>query len=522
MMHMSGRKLRTSICAVVALAMVVLALPAASMAVTSQVVYYAPDAYEPSDDSTMTATFLDLVDEEVTFHNLHDADDIDWVGFSAEETGQPFVIETEPTAGRDVDLEMEIFGTDEDGDAVDLVNIEDVNYNDDALWNTYGSQCYFEAPEPGDYLVRINPLTTDGVGEIGEYTLTLSDGIARRIYGANRYDTAAKVSRTIWPMTNLWGSYNGLNPDPSDPECIVVASGENWPDALAGASFATASDGVLLLTKKDGLPSETAAEMERLMTQAFGYDPADGSQYPMTVYILGGTGAVSQAVEDAIAAMDGVGVLTRLAGDSRYETAAAIGEQFDADLGVGTTAFVVSGASPWDALAAGPVAGYAGDIPILMTMKSDVPTVTIDFLTDHGITDVVVLGGTAVIDADAFDELDAAVTNVDRVSGDTRYATALAVAQWGVDNRSMDPGSVTLVSGTNFPDGLAAAPLSYYTGGPMLLTRGDVLADEVYQFFEDNITPDMPSYVVGGSATISDDVYWEFKVGVWSYLESLP
>jgi len=501
-------------------ALVVAILPAASIAVTSQAVYYAPDAYEPSDSATMTATFLDPVDDEVTYHNLHDATDIDWVRFSAEETGQPFVIEAEPTAGRDVDLHLEVFATDNDGDAVDLVDEDGVNENDDALWNTYGSQVFFEAPEPGDYLVKIYAHDDEDNGSIGAYTLTFSDGIARRIYGANRYDTAARVSRTIWPMTDLWGAYNGLSDDPYDPYVIVVASGENWPDALAGASFATAWDGVLLLTKKGMLPSETAVEMSRLMTQAYGNSPS--GDYPMTVYILGGTSAVSQAVEDEIAAMDGVGVLTRLSGDDRYETAAAIGEQYDTDLGIGTTAFVVGGATPWDALAAGPVAGYTGDTPILMTRKSDVPTVTIDFLTDHGITDVVVVGGEAVVDATAFAELETAVANVDRVFGATRYSTAAAVAQWGVDNAGMDPAGVTLVSGTNFPDGLAAAPISYYSGGPMLLTRGDVLADEVYQFFEDNELPGMASYVVGGSAAISDDVYWEFKVGIWSYLNSLP
>lgn len=502
-------------------ALLVAAVPMASAAVTSQVIYYAPDAYEPADDDPTTAP---NVDEEVTLHNIHDATDVDWVAFSAEATGQPFVIEVEPTAGRDVDLTVEIFGTDVNGNAVDLADVGGSTINDDALWNTLGSQCYFEAPEPGDYLLRVEPLDTASNGQIGEYALTVSYGIARRISGSSRYGTAAKVSRTIWPMTDLWGSYpwDATEP-PYDPGCIIVASGENWPDALAGAAFASASDGVLLLTRKDSLPDETAAEMKRLMTRAFGYDPADLTHgAPMTVYILGGTGAVSQGVEDSIAAFDGVGVMQRLSGDSRYETAAAISEQYATDLGLSGRAFVVGGATPWDALAAGSIAGYAGNVPVLMTTKSDVPTVTVDFLNDYGITNVVVIGGESAIDAAAFAELGATVPSVTRVFGANRYATAAAVAQLGVDVYGMDPGCVTLVSGTSFPDGLAAAPISRYSQGPMLLTQGDMLRDEVYDFFEANGMPTAASYVIGGTAAILDEVYWEFQMGVWDKLTNLP
>lgn len=501
-------------------ALLVAAVPVASATVTSQVIYYTPDAYEPLDDDPTTAPY---VDEEVTYHNIHEASDVDWVAFSAEATGQPFVIEVEPTAGRDVDLTAEVFGTDSGGNAMDLGDIEGATISDDALWNTLGSQCYFEAPEPGDYLVRVGARDSGSNGQIGEYTLTVAYGIARRISGASRYDTAARVSRTIWPMTDLWGSYPLSVADrPWDPGCIVVASGENWPDALAGAAFASASDGVLLLTRKDDLPGETAAEMERLMALAYGYNPADPTAAPMTVYILGGTGAVSQAVEDAIAAMDGVGIMERLSGASRYETAAAISEQYAFDIGVTGTAFVVGGATPWDALAAGSVAGFAGDVPVLMTTKSDVPTVTTDFLTDYGITDVVVVGGESAIDAAAFAELEAVVPRVTRVFGANRYATAAAVAQYGVDTYGMDPGCVTLVSGAAFPDGLAAAPISGYSQGPMLLTRGDILVDEVYEFFEANGMPTGASYVIGGTAAIFDEVYWEFQMGIWDYLNSLP
>jgi len=85
----------------------------------------------------------------------------------------------------------------------------------------------------------------------------------------------------------------------------------------------------------------------------------------------------------------------------------------------------------------------------------------------------------------------------------------------------MDPGSIVLASGTSFADGLAAAPISLYTEGPMLLTRPDYLVDEVYDFFAENGVPTAGSYVIGGSAAVSEDVFWEFKAGMWPYVTSL-
>lgn len=512
------RRFRTTLGALVALALLVALVPATALAVSPLAIAYPPDAYEP-DDTPAQAMVYDA-DMEVTQHTLSDADDEDWTLFSAETTGQPFLIETEPTAGRDIDLEMEIFATDANGAPVDLPNMDGINYSDDALWNTYGSQCYFEAPAPGDYLVKVNPL--DGVNEIGAYTLTLSDGIARRIYGSDRFDTAAKVSRTIWPMTDLWGQYQDPvgGTEPEDPAFIVVANGLNWPDALAGSALAAGNDGVLLLTRPEEMPEVTKAELQRLLTMAYGYDPASSSYYGMRVYILGGTNAVSQAVEDEIGYMDGVGEVIRLEGATRYETAAEIGNAFVDEYSGVDAVFVTGGASPWDALAASPVAGWSS-APVLLSGKSDVPTATMDFIADNSIQTVVVVGGEAVVDSTAYAELEAAVANIERVSGDTRYATALAVAQWGVDD-GMDPGGITLVSGTSFADGLAAAPISYYTEGPMLLTRPELLVDEVYDFFDANAMPDMGSYVVGGPAAVHDDVYWEFKAGMVPYLVSLP
>lgn len=519
---MVGR-FRSALGMAVVLALLVAIVPATALALDPAAIYYADDAYEP--DNTAQSAMVYDADFETTAHTLSDARDVDWTLFSAEETGQPFLVETEPTAGRDIDIEMEIFSVDTTGGPVDIANVGGKTYSDDGPWNTFGSQCYFEAPAPGDYVVRVRATATDGNGAIGAYSLTLSDGVARRIAGVDRFATAAAISKTVWPMTDLWGSYSdpAQVSEPNDPACVVIANGLNWPDALAGSALAAAADGVLLLTRPDGMPQATATELGRLMTQAYGFDPSGRGYAGMKVYILGGTGAVGQIVEDQIAAMDGVGELVRLSGVSRYDTAARIGAEFVDLIGLGApaTAFVSGGASPWDALAAGPVAAF-GSAPVLLCGQSDVPTSTTEFLTDNGIERVIVVGGEASVDATAFAELEAMVSTVERVAGDTRYLTSKAVAQWGVDELGMDPGTVVLASGTSFADGLAAAPISMYTGGPLLLTKPEILVDEVYGFFEGNGLPSSGCYVVGGDAAISDEVFWEFKLGIWPYVRSLP
>lgn len=68
-----------------------------------------------------------------------------------------------------------------------------------------------------------------------------------RVAGANRYETAALLSQT------LTGSVYAY-----------VATGEDWPDALAGAAVAAHLDAPVLLTRSDLVPSATVTELERL------------------------------------------------------------------------------------------------------------------------------------------------------------------------------------------------------------------------------------------------------------------
>ncbi|MBW3661990.1 MAG: cell wall-binding repeat-containing protein [Actinobacteria bacterium] len=152
-----------------------------------------------------------------------------------------------------------------------------------------------------------------------------------RVAGPNRFATAAAIARAGEDIGRIGGD-----------RTAIVASGENFPDAVVMGAIATQSRFPLLLSSRDALNAETADALDDLSIG--------------TVIIPGGTAAVSKAVGDAIAAM-GIDVI-RLAGPNRVDTAVEIAEFAIEQLGFGTETlnFAVGNAFP-DALALGPRAG---------------------------------------------------------------------------------------------------------------------------------------------------------------------
>lgn len=96
-------------------------------------------------------------------------------------------------------------------------------------------------------------------------------------------------------------------------EVVFVTNGQTFPDALAGATLAGAVGAPLLMVKPEPpLPSETTAALAALD--------------PDRIVILGGPLAVSEGTRDALIPYAQTGTVTRIEGDSRYGTAAAIAD----------------------------------------------------------------------------------------------------------------------------------------------------------------------------------------------------
>jgi len=266
-----------------------------------------------------------------------------------------------------------------------------------------------------------------GYGKGGEAEITT------RIYGPSRYDTAAMVTRAAF----------------ASADTVFVGTGKKYPDALTGGSAAVLSDSPMLLTDPKSLPASTRDEIVRLGARR--------------VILLGGTAAVSAAVERQLAALVPDGV-TRIGGADRYETAAMISHAYFAP-GI-KTVYVATGMNFPDALAGVPGAARAG-APILLVGTDNLPAATAAEIDRLAPDEIVILGGPAAVHNSVETELSAHAPAVRRLYGKDRYATAATISAAAYP----DGADMAFVAvGTNFPDAVAAGPAAAHLGGPLLLS----------------------------------------------------
>ena len=319
------------------------------------------------------------------------------------------------------------------------------------------------APDGSLYVTTSNG-TNDRILRVvpGEVTID-------RFAGPDRYATAAAASRGTFP---------------AGVPVAYVATGANFPDALAGGPAAARDRGPVLLVSSGGIPAVTSTELQRLQ--------------PQRIVVLGGTGVISQALQNQLATY-APGGASRLAGADRFATAAAISRATFA-AGVPVT-YVATGLAFPDALAGGPAAGREGG-PILLVTPTAIPAATAAELDRLDPQRIVVLGGTGAVSAQvAIDLQRYTPSGIVRRSGADRYATAVAVSQGSF------PGGahhVFVATGQNFPDGLAGGPVAALRGGPLLLVPGTSLpasmSAELLRLDPDRVT------ILGGTSVVTDAV----------------
>lgn len=185
-----------------------------------------------------------------------------------------------------------------------------------------------------------------------------------RVGGHNRYATAAAMA-----------SYY-----PTGRARVYLASGEDFPDALAGAALAGHEHLPLLLTRQDRLDQPTIDQLRRLGAQE--------------VVVLGGPNAISEAVAQQAASYSVSGTYRRLAGDNRYATMAQVAQQFPAGR---SPAYVASGQDFPDALVGAALAGGLHGVPMILTENTKVRPPTAAALTRQNPQAMYVLGGSSVV-----------------------------------------------------------------------------------------------------------------------------
>ncbi len=300
-----------------------------------------------------------------------------------------------------------------------------------------------------------------------------------RLEGVDRYMTAIAVSRSTF--------------ETGTATTTVLASGENFPDALAASSLAGAYDGPLLLTRKASLPSGVLAELGRIGTTR--------------VVIVGGTAAVG---EDVATALELAGLqVERIEGVDRYATAAAVAGRLMDVLGVMSlpTAFLARGDLFPDALAAAPLA-HARGIPVLLTRPTSLPEVTRTTLESVAATEVVVLGSSSAIGTGVVGTLVSlpGAVSVVRWEGDDRYATAEQIARTGIERGWASAGYFGVATGVDFPDALSGAGVCGSNGGVLLLTNPYVLSPDAHAVLQELGSDGVPVAIIGSARAVSMNV----------------
>lgn len=185
---------------------------------------------------------------------------------------------------------------------------------------------------------------------------------AERIGGEDRYETSALLAKRVA------GLIGGVDQ-------AIMASGEDFPDALASAPLSGKKVAPILLTQKESLPKSVDAMIKELKIK--------------TVDIAGGNKAVATSLEKALPKLT-----KRYDGDNRYDTAALIANDVRTSP---SQVYLASGEVFPDALTIGPVAAKTED-PILLSRKSVLPKETQDYMKKHKLSKIFIIGGTDRLD----------------------------------------------------------------------------------------------------------------------------
>ena len=294
-----------------------------------------------------------------------------------------------------------------------------------------------------------------------------------RISGSDRYATSAKVAEQF-----------------GDANTVILASGEpgSYPDALTANYLAGLRNAPILLTHRDSVPKE----VKQAISDA-------GAK---NVLIVGGTGAVSQAVQDEL---DGTYAVRRISGANRFATASAVIDE--GDKASTDTAVLATGYNFPDALGGGALA-FAENMPLAITKPNDAPDDVVTALKKAGIQHVLVLGGTAAVGDQVVSELKANGIDVTkRLNGTGRAETSTKLAQYEIDTYQFKKTGVGVASGYVKGDGadaLGAAPLTGKASQPLLITQSNTAPGEaVLNFLSDESATLTKGTLFGGESAVS-------------------
>ena len=262
---------------------------------------------------------------------------------------------------------------------------------------------------------KIMALTLSAIMLLSTITPTSALEKLDRIKGKNNYETAVKIANER--------NYSSI---------VLVNMDNSTADGLSAAALAGCKNGVILLTSKNSIPSETKSKLNEVTD----------------IYLIGSENAISKSVEGDLEKMGKK--VTRIGGSDRYETSYNVAKEVLNTEGTLGKVFIANGVKgEADVVTASPVA-YRDKAPILLTngssLKSNLKEIA------NTATGRYIVGGTTVVK----DSVKNGLKGTERISGSNRFVTNQKLVEKFYSN----PKSFNIVDTTDYTIATVASSIS--------------------------------------------------------------
>lgn len=329
---------------------------------------------------------------------------------------------------------------------------------------------YENNTEPGTATLTIEGRGNYEGGATGIFDITREAG-TNRVSGETRFDTMASLCEK--------GGWNAGG-------TVILAYAANYPDALAAAALAGDKDSPILLTDGNHLTDQTKHQIERLS--------------PTEIIIVGGPAAINDSVLGNAQSAAPTANVRRIWGQTRYETSLNIMNDLS---NRSDTVVIATGANFADALSISPYSYAAASPIVLCDPANGLSNEALAAIDNGGYSKAVIVGGINAVPEAVIPMLEkCGISNITRLSGETRYETSQKIAEFELSQGlGFGVDGIALATGGNFPDALAAGPVAGRRLSPLLLVdQGAVSASQWLSSRSDSISG---ALIVGGENAIS-------------------
>ena len=274
----------------------------------------------------------------------------------------------------------------------------------------------------------------------GSSSNSTSNVTVKKLKGADRFETATKISQSGWTK--------------SDTVVIVNGEDKSMVDGLTATPLASVKNSPILLSSNEKLPQKTVEELKRLN--------------PSKVIVIGGNNSMPNSVVEAIKAVNSKISVQRIGGDTRYQTSINIAKEIDKTNNV-SKLYIGAGNGEADSLSIASLAGKE-KTPIVLTQKDGVDNEAEQFIKSNKVSNIYFIGGIEKISNKAIEQV-GKIANRDisknRVAGQTRQETNAKVIDKFYSQSKLD--GVVVANQDKLIDALAVGPLAAKNNSPVIL-----------------------------------------------------